>query len=183
MQEEYSKRERHGNRHPAAVPSGLYQTRDGAFVTLFAAPDHLFRRLASAMGRPELAADPRFEHAGARRKNADAIETEVEAWVNARTADEVLDVLVAAQVPAGRVNSIADVFADPHVQERENFVAVDDGRGGEIRMVNVIPKLSRTPGEVRHAGRPLGADNEEVYAELLALSPQQVADLRKRGVI
>ena len=176
-------RERHGNRHPAAVPSGLYETRDGVFVTLFAAPDHLFRRLAVAIGRSELAADPRFEHAGARRKNADAIETEVEAWVRGRTADEVLDVLVAARVPVGRVNSIADVFADPHVQQRENLVAVDDGRGGEIRMVNVIPKLSRTPGEVRHAGRPLGADNEAVYAELLGLSPERLADLRERGVI
>ncbi len=176
-------RERTGNRHPAAIPSGLYETADGVFVTLFAAPDHLFRRLAEAIGRPELASDPRFEHSGARRKNADALESEIESWMRERSADAVLDVLVAARVPAGRVNSIADVFDDPHVQARENLVAVDDGRGGEIRMVNVIPRLSRTPGQIRHAGRPLGADNEEVYAELLDLSAEQVADLRERGVI
>ena len=176
-------RERSGNRHPAAIPSGLYETADGVFVTLFAAPDHLFRRLALAIGRPELASDPRFEHAGARRKNADALESEIESWMRERTADTVLEVLVAARVPASRVNSIADVFDDPHVQARENLVAVDDGRGGEIRMVNVIPKLSRTPGEIRHADRPLGADNDEVYGELLDLSPEQVADLRERGVI
>ncbi len=176
-------RERTGNRHPAAIPSGLYETADGVFVTLFAAPDHLFRRLAEAIGRPELASDPRFEHAGARRKHADALESEIESWVRERTADAALEVLVAARVPAGRVNSIADVFDDPHVQARENLVSVDDGRGGEIRMVNVIPRLSRTPGQIRHAGRPLGADNEEVYQELLDLSPEQVADLRERGVI
>jgi crotonobetainyl-CoA:carnitine CoA-transferase CaiB-like acyl-CoA transferase len=176
-------RERTGNRHAAAVPSGLYETRDGAFVVLFAAPDHLFERLAGAIGRPELARDPRYANAGARRKHADHLEGEIAAWMAQRSADEAVERLLAARVPVSKVNSIADVFADPHVVERENLAPVPDGRGGSVRMVGVLPRLSRTPGSIRHAGRPLGADNEEVYAELLDLEPAALRGLRERGIV
>jgi crotonobetainyl-CoA:carnitine CoA-transferase CaiB-like acyl-CoA transferase len=176
-------RERSGNRHAAAVPSGLYESSDGEYVVLFAAPDHLFARLAAALERPELARDPRFESAVGRRKNADAIEAEIETWVAARPAAEALERLHAAQVPVSKVNSIADLFADPHISARENLVAVDDGDGNPVRMVGVLPKLSRTPGRIRHGGRKLGADNESVYGELLDLDPEQLRELRERGVI
>ena len=95
----------------------------------------------------------------------------------------MLAILLEAQVPASKVNSIADVFADPHVVERGNLPTVPDGRGGELRMVGVLPRLSRTPGSIRHAGRPLGADNEEVYGELLDLDPAELAELRGRGIL
>jgi crotonobetainyl-CoA:carnitine CoA-transferase CaiB-like acyl-CoA transferase len=176
-------RERTGNRHAAAVPSGLYETSDGAWVTLFAAPDHLFERLARAIGRPELARDPRYANAGARRKHADELEAEIGDWMAQRAASEILERLLAAQVPVSKVNSIADVFADPHVAARENLVPVPDGRGGEVRMVGVLPKLSRTPGRIRHAGPPLGADNEAVYSELLDLGAEELGALRERGII
>ena len=81
------------------------------------------------------------------------------------------------------VNSVADLMADPHVAARENIVTLPDGSGGEVSMVGVLPKLSRTPGRVRHAGRPLGADNEAVYGEWLGLSPDDVRALRERGLI
>jgi crotonobetainyl-CoA:carnitine CoA-transferase CaiB-like acyl-CoA transferase len=176
-------RERTGNRHPAAVPGGLYETSDGAWLVLFAAPDHLFRRLAQAMGRPELADDPRYRHAGGRRKHADELEAEVASWVARQPAEEALERLLEAKVPAGRVNSIADVFSDPQIAARENLVAVPDGRGDPLRMVGVIPKLSRTPGRIAHAGRPLGADNAAVYGELLGLSEASIQALRERGVV
>ncbi|MEE2702979.1 MAG: CoA transferase [Myxococcota bacterium] len=176
-------RERTGNRHAAAVPGGLYETRDGAWLVLFAAPDHLFRALAEALGQPELADDPRFSHAGVRRKNADAIEAIIADWAAERSADEALERLLEFRVAAGRVNSIAEVFADPQVAARENLVSVPDGAGGEIRMVGVLPKLSRTPGRIRHAGRPLGADNEEVFGELLGLDAAEVGALHARGVV
>ena len=76
-----------------------------------------------------------------------------------------------------------DLFTDPHIAARDNLVEVDDGDGEPVRMVGVLPKLSRTPGRIRHGGRPLGADNESVYQELLDLDPEQVRDLRERGVI
>jgi formyl-CoA transferase len=176
-------RERTGNRHAAAIPSGLYEASDGAWVTLFAAPDHLFERLARAIGRPDLARDPRYANAGARRKHADEIESEIGDWMAEHTASEILERLLAAQVPVSRVNSIADVFADPHVAARENLVPVADGEGGQVRMVGVLPKLSRTPGRIRHAGRPLGADNREVYRELLGLGAEELGALRERGII
>jgi formyl-CoA transferase len=176
-------RERTGNRHAAAIPSGLYEASDGAWVTLFAAPDHLFERLARAIGRPDLARDPRYANAGARRKHADELESEIGDWMAEHTASEILERLLAAQVPVSRVNSIADVFADPHVAARENLVPVADGEGGQVRMVGVLPKLSRTPGRIRHAGRPLGADNREVYRELLGLGAEELGALRERGII
>jgi crotonobetainyl-CoA:carnitine CoA-transferase CaiB-like acyl-CoA transferase len=176
-------RERTGNRHPAAVPSGLYETRDGAYVVLFAAPDHLFRRLATAMGAPGLADDERFVHAGARRKHAEELEAEIAAWIATHDAQEVLGRLLEQKVPASRVNSVADLFEDPHVAARENLLPVSDGSGGSIRMVNVIPRLSRTPGEIRHAGRSLGADNGAVYGKLLGIAAGELEGLRARGVI
>lgn len=176
-------RERSGNRHVAAVPSGLYETSDGKYITLFAAPDHIFRRLAQVMELPELSDDPRFVHAGVRRKNGEALEAEVASWVAGLSAESALERLLEAQVPASSVNSIADVFADPQVSARENLVEVPDGKGGQLRMVGVMPKLSRTPGRVRHAGRALGADNETVYPELLGLSPEDLRQLRLQGVI
>jgi crotonobetainyl-CoA:carnitine CoA-transferase CaiB-like acyl-CoA transferase len=176
-------RERTGNRHAAAVPSGLYETNDGAFVVLFAAPDHLFERLARAIGRPELPRDPRYANAGARRKHADDLESEIAEWMAERSAGEAVERLLEAQVPVSQVNSIADVFADPHVAARENLVPVPDGKGGRVRMVGVLPRLSRTPGRIRHGGRPLGADNEEVYGELLGLEPEEVRALRARGIV
>jgi formyl-CoA transferase len=175
-------RERAGNRHPAAVPSGLYTTRDDEHVVLFAAPDHLFARLARALELPELERDPRFSSATARRKNADELEAALAVRIAQLPLTELLERLNAARVPVSKVNSIADVFANPQVIARENLVPVPDGRGGEVRMVGVLPKLSETPGEIRHAGRPLGADNDAVYAEL-GLDPGQIAALRERGVI
>ena len=176
-------RERSGNRHPTAVPSDQYLTRDERWITLFAAADHLFQRLAQVIGRPELADDERYATATARRENADAVEAIVAAWIAERDADDVLGQLDAAQVAAGPVNSIADVFADPHIQARGNLAAVADGQGGTIRMAGVLPKFSDTPGQIRHAGRPLGADNLEVYGEWLGYSPEQVDAMSKRGVI
>ena len=111
-------------------------------MVLFAALDHLFVRLANAMDRPELARDPRFDSAVGRRKNADLLEAEIERWIAARPAAEVLERLHAAQVPVSKVNSIADLFADPHITARENLVAVDDADGNPVRMVGVLPKLA-----------------------------------------
>jgi formyl-CoA transferase len=176
-------RERTGNRHPAAVPGGVYQSADGRWISLFAAPDHIFRRLAAAMGRAELADDPRFAAADGRRVNAEQLETIVSDWVAGHSAAESLDMLLAGDVPSGPVNSIRDLFEDPHAAARENFVQVEDHWGEPLRMVGVIPKLSRTPGEIRHAGRPLGADNYEVYAGWLGLSGEEVDRLRESGIL
>lgn len=176
-------RERTGNAHPAAVPGGVYRTSDDKWISLFAAADHLFRRLAKAMGEPELADDPKFSSPDGRRVNAELLEHRIAAWAAGRTASKGLAALLSADVPSGPVNSIADLFADPHVAARENFVPVDDHEGQPLRMVGVIPKLSRTPGEIRHAGRPLGADNHSVYAEWLDLSADEVDALHAEGVL
>ena len=176
-------RERSGNRHPAAVPGGVYRSADDRWLSLFAAPDHIFQRLANAMGRPELAEDPRFAAAEGRRINGEELEGIVSDWVAQRTCDESLAVLLEEDVPSGPVNSIADLFEDPHVAARENFVEVRDHSGEPLRMVGVIPKLSRTPGEIRFSGRPLGADNHEVYGEWLGLSVAEIDALRDAGIL
>ena len=86
-------------------------------------------------------------------------------------------------MPSGPVNSIAELFEDPQVAARENLVAVPDAEGEPLRMVGVIPKLSRTPGRIQHAGRPLGADNDAVYREWLGISSEELLALRERGVV
>ena len=176
-------RERSGNRHPAAVPGGVYRTADDSWISLFAAPDHIFRRLTTAMGQPELAEDPRFVAADGRRINGEELESIVSDWAATLTRDKSLAVLLAEDVPSGPVNSIADLFSDPHVAARKNFVEVPDHSGAPLRMVGVIPKLSRTPGEIRFSGRPVGADNQAVYGEWLGLSSAEIAALREEGVL
>ena len=86
-------------------------------------------------------------------------------------------------MPCGPINSIADIFADPQFAARENLLTVEDERVGPLTVANVVPRLSATPGQVRHLGRALGADNAQVLAELLEIGEAELAELKKEGVV
>ena len=88
-----------------------------------------------------------------------------------------------AEVVAGPVLDISDIVRDPHYQARQNIVSVPDDDFGQVRMQGVVPRFLDTPGEVRHAGRALGADNREIYQGLLGVSPQEFDALTAQGVI
>jgi crotonobetainyl-CoA:carnitine CoA-transferase CaiB-like acyl-CoA transferase len=175
-------RERFGNRHPGVAPAGNYWSKDGAWVVINAVTDALWGRLARAMGRAELVADPRYARSADRVAHADELDELIAAWAGSLEAAEILRRLEAAQVPAERLYTVADIAMDPHYRAR-NIVEFDDPRVGPIAMVGVVPKLSKTPGEIRSLGPDKGEHNQEVYGRLLGLGPTELDALRREGVI
>jgi len=176
-------REREGNRLKNSAPLDNWETKDGKYVCIIAAGDGLFPRLARAMEREDLLADPRFATMATRAAHGDEINAVVAAWCRARTARDIQDVLERHEVPFGIAYSVADIFADPHVAAREDIVTVDDPVIGPLRMQGVYPRFSRTPGAIRSGAPRLGADNDEVYGELLGLTADEIGALARDGVI
>jgi crotonobetainyl-CoA:carnitine CoA-transferase CaiB-like acyl-CoA transferase len=174
---------RAGSRLPGNTPNSLYPTRDGRHIVITAASDSVFARLAEAMGRSELVDDPRFATAVARADNEDACDAAVAAWSGSLDLAELETILEAAKVPAARIYSVADIFADPHYRAREMLVDVDDAQLGPVTVTGIVPKLSTTPGAVRWAGRAIGADTGDVLARELELSQDEIARLARAGVV
>jgi formyl-CoA transferase len=176
-------REREGNRLRNSAPLDNWQTKDGQFVSIIAAGDGLFPRLARAMGCPELIEDARFRTLADRARHADEINGIVAAWCRERTAREIERILVAAQVPVCRAFSIRDIFADPHYAARGDIVEVDDPTIGPVKMQGVYPRLSRTPGAIRRGAPRLGEHNGEIYQGMLGIADDEMESLRQEGVI
>jgi crotonobetainyl-CoA:carnitine CoA-transferase CaiB-like acyl-CoA transferase len=147
-----------GSGIPYSVPRGTYRCRDGRWVAVSSSAESVARRLMELLGVGD---DPRFATFESRAEHRDELDAVVRAWVAARDHDEVIAAFEAAHAAVAPVYSIADVAADVHVRERESLVTVDG-----VTMPGLIARFSRTPGEIRSAGRPLGADTDEVLAEL-----------------
>jgi formyl-CoA transferase len=175
-------RERTGAILPNVAPSNVYQTSDG-MVLIAANQDTVFSRLAEAMGQPGLAADPRYSTHGARGAHQAELDALVEQWTRTLTTRAVLEAMDKFGVPAGLIYRAPDMLADPHFQAREAIVTVPHPDFGELRMQNVAPKLSETPGGVRSPSPSLGQHNDEVYLELLGLEPGRYEDLKSRRVV
>jgi succinyl-CoA---D-citramalate CoA-transferase len=177
-------RSRTGGRLPGIAPSNTYPTGDGGFVVIGANADNVFRRFVDVLGHPEWADDPRFNSHTARGKHEELLDDLIAEWTATLPTDEILRRLEEAGVPSGRIYSVADIASDPHYHAREMLLSVFDPRLDEdVRMQGVVPKLSDTPGLVRHPGPSLGQHNAEVYGKLLELSGERLADLQSRGVI
>jgi formyl-CoA transferase len=174
-----------GTRLDGIAPSNLYPTRDGTHVVIAANQDTVFARLCAAMGRPELARDPRFVDHFARGRNQDELDDLIGAWSARHDAAQLTDLLDAAGVVVGRVNTVAEVVADPHLRAREMIVEHFDPRiGRAVLGPGIVPRLCATPGRVRNAGPATpGADNDAVLRELLRLDDAAVERLRADGVI
>ncbi|MCB0925212.1 MAG: CoA transferase, partial [Mycobacterium sp.] len=163
----------------------IYRSADGSWVVIAANQDTVFGRLCQAMGRPELATDPRFVDHGARGRNQDEIDAIIGAWAAERQPADIIDTLSAAGVIAGPINTVADVVKDPQFLARGMLVEHHDDRSGRTVLgPGVVPVLSESPGGVRNAGpaRP-GEHNEEVYCGLLRLSAAELAALTEEGVL
>jgi crotonobetainyl-CoA:carnitine CoA-transferase CaiB-like acyl-CoA transferase len=145
--------------------------------------DSLFRRLAETMEQPALATDPRFAKALARNQNAEALDEIISAWTLQHPLATLEKKLTEAAVPATRIYTIADIFADPHYAARKSIVAAPDEAMGSVAMAGVVPRLSATPGGVRHAGRTIGQDTSAVLGEVLGYDDAKIADLTRAGVI
>ncbi|NVK40348.1 MAG: CoA transferase [Oceanospirillaceae bacterium] len=176
-------RERSGSILPGIAPSNAYPARDGRDVVIGANQDTVFRRLCEIMGQPELADDPAYASHRARGENQLALDERVAAWTRQHDADEIVAVLARAGVPSGLVYSAPEMLEDPHFRAREAITEVPDRQGRMLPMQNVFPKLSATPGQVRHVGPALSEHTEETLRDWLGLNPAELAELRACGVI
>jgi crotonobetainyl-CoA:carnitine CoA-transferase CaiB-like acyl-CoA transferase len=143
----------------------------------------VFERLVNAMGRPELAADPRYARMHARVEQRGEINSIVATWVGSHTRDDLMRICLDAEVPCGPINTIADIFADPHYQARENLLKVPDPELGEVVIPSIVPRLSLTPGKINHLGRHKGVDTESVLHDWLGLDSARIAELRDLEII
>lgn len=176
-------RERTGAVLPNIAPSNVYPTADDKLMLIAANQDNVFRRLAAAMGRPELAEDPAFATHTARGERQAELDEMVAAWTRTVNLADLEKILEDAGVPAGLIYTAPDMMADRHFQARETIVEVPHTVFGSLKMQNVAPRLSDTPGAVRHAGPDVGEHNDEVFSEVLGLSADTQADYRARGII
>jgi formyl-CoA transferase len=175
-------RERSGSKLTGIAPSNVYPTSDGRMVIIAANQDTLWRRLAQAMGRPELADDPRYVDHAARGTNQDELDDLIGRWSVTLTADDLLATLRANDVVCGDIFRAVDMLADPQFAARESIINVPYGRG-EFPMQNVTPRFGGTPTQVRWTGPTLGQHTDEVLMEKLGLSTETIAELRTAGVV
>ena len=175
-------RERTGAILPNVAPSNVYKTKDG-LVLLAANQDTVFGRLCEAMGVPEWAKDPRYVNHQARGSNQRELDARIEAWSSTLPTTEVLDLMDKFGVPAGLIYRAPEMLEDPHFKAREAIVTTHHPHFGELRMQNVAPKLSETPGGIRTAAPEMGQHNDEVYRGLLGLDDARLQALKSRKVI
>ncbi|MFM7626906.1 MAG: CaiB/BaiF CoA transferase family protein [Gammaproteobacteria bacterium] len=176
-------REREGSGSFVACPHGHFRTRDDRWVAIACTTDKMFERFAAAMGRPELAAPEVYGDQRKRlaaRATVDALVTE---WFASLDRSEVLARCLAEEVPAGKVNSIADIFEDEHFAARGNLERrVADGLG-EVVVPGVVPRMSATPGRIDALGPALGDATVAVLTDLLQLGAADIAALRAKRII
>jgi crotonobetainyl-CoA:carnitine CoA-transferase CaiB-like acyl-CoA transferase len=175
-------RERGSLQH-AGWPGGAFQTLDGRWVVFTAPAQHLFERLCTMLGQPELPHDPRFVSATERPKHIDVILGLATEWFAARPFEKAVEELRAHDIPHSPIMSMADIFADPHYRAREMIIDVPTEGLGSLPQPGVVPKLSLTPGRVTHAGPAMGRDTDEILSGLLDLPSDEIASLRAQGVI
>lgn len=177
-------RERTGNVLPKIVPSNVYPTRDSGYLVIGANQDKVFRRLAQLMGRPELAEDPRYASHTSRGEHQEELDALIASWTQGFDKNELWEMLNAAGVPAGPIYSIADIYEDPQFKARGMIRKLADPEIGEVEQPAIVPRLSKTPGVLRWVGRTRpGQDNDEIFGRMLGLSAEDVARLRKEGVV
>ncbi len=175
-------RPRTGSILPNVAPANAYPTADGEHL-ISGNQDTVFKRLAEAMGRPELADDERYATHNARGANQAELDDLIAEWSKGLTSAELEDLLNRHSVPNGKIYTAPDMLADAHFAARKAIVTVAHPQLGDFPMQNVVPKLSDTPGEVRWVGPELGEHTDEVLGDVLDLDEAARSALRDAGVI
>ena len=176
-------RRRSGSILPGIAPSNAYACKDGDYL-IGANQDTVFARLCEAMGQPDLARDPRFVDHVARGQNQGLLDAMIDEWTRGQTIEEVEALMIRHSIPAGRAYTPADMIDDPHFAAREAIVNVPHPRWEGLKMQNVFPRLSKSPGAIRSiAPQAVGQDSDEIYRTLLGLEAQQLDDYRQRAII
>ncbi|MFR9791731.1 CaiB/BaiF CoA transferase family protein [Streptomyces sp. MB22_4] len=174
--------ERTGNRSANNAPRNTYRTADGTWVAVSTSAQSVAERVMRLVGRPELIEEPWFATGAERAAHAEVLDEAVGSWIAARTRTEVLAAFEKAEAAVAPVQDVRDVFEDPQYQALDTVTTVPDPELGPLRLQNVLFRLSATPGAIRWAGRPHGADTDAVLAEL-GLAPSEIAALRAEGAL
>ena len=174
---------RMGNRMAEDSPRNAYRTSDGEYIAVSAGSQRTYSRLAEAIGDPAMRSDPRFATNEARCENADVLDAIVARWFAGLTLDEAMRHLESADVVAGPVYDAVRIFEDPQYAAREAIVSVPDADLGQMRMQGVVPKFSRTPGEIRHTGGAKGEADRAFFCDEIGLSDAEWETLVAEGVI
>jgi crotonobetainyl-CoA:carnitine CoA-transferase CaiB-like acyl-CoA transferase len=176
-------RERSGSFLPGIAPSNVYQCSDGDFM-IGANKDAIFKRLAAAMGRPELGTDERYATHLARGANQIELDALINEWTRKLTMEQVDELMIAHSVPAGRVYRAPDMLADPHFQARQSIVEVETERFGKLKMQSTFPILSASPSSIRSPAPSLvGQHNDDIYGGVLGMSEAEIEAARIAGAI
>jgi crotonobetainyl-CoA:carnitine CoA-transferase CaiB-like acyl-CoA transferase len=174
---------RTGSKLPGSTPNNLYLTADGHYIHVAAMADAVFRRLAQAIGAPELGTHPDYVTAAARLTNEVALNDLISTWCLQHALNHIEETLHRLDVPASRIYTLVDIFNDAHYQARDMLVSVDDDALGRVILPGVVPALSDTPGEIRHAGRQPGNDSRAVLSSWLGMAHAQIDALIADGVV
>lgn len=175
-------REPSGSSLPGIVPSNAYRCRDGKHVLIAGNADSIFKRLMQAMGREDLAADPRLENNIGRVAHQEMIDQAIDAWCQQHSLEEVLERLNEAEVPVGKIYDVEDIVNDPHYQARDMLLEETLADGSTLLVPGIVPKLSKTPGALQQPAPTLGEHTGEVLGAL-GISPGQLEQLKKDQVI
>ncbi len=174
--------QRRGNRSVNNAPRNTYRTRDGKWVAISTSAQSVAERVLRLVGHPEVIAEPWFRSGAERAEHAEELDAHVGGWIAERDRDEVIRAFEEAEAAVAPIYDVRDIFADPQYRALGSLVDVPDPELGSVKMQNVLFRLSETPGAVRWAGRPLGADTAEVLGEL-GIEEGALARLVAEGVI
>jgi formyl-CoA transferase len=173
-----------GTKLKGIAPSNIFKSKDDKWMVIAANQDNVFKRLAAAMGAPEMATDARYATHNARGEHQDELDGIIAEWALARDAKEIDQVLNDAGVICGPVYTIADIFEDPQYRAREMLIEQIDPEFGAFTAPGIIPKFSETPGSVRWSATwEEGSHNRDVYGGLLGLSDDDLVELKEAGVL
>ncbi len=175
-------REAAGSALPGIAPTNAYRCADGGWAIVAGNGDSIFRRLMACIGRPDLAADPALASNAGRVAQVQMLDAAIGEWTARHPVAAVLAALEAAEVPAGRIYTIADIAADPHYAARGMLQQVRMDDGSALAVPGFVPKLSATPASHRRNAPALGADTDAVLREI-GLDAGQIAALRERGIV
>jgi formyl-CoA transferase len=176
-------RERQGSILPNVAPSNVYPTKEGLDFLIAANQDTVFKRFAEAMGRPELAEDERYATHAARGANQEELDALVAEWTQGMPIDELNALMDEYGIPAGKIYRAPEMLEDMHFKARQAIVEVMHPKFGKLKMQNVAPKLSETPGSIRSPAPELGQHNEAVFKGVLGLSDSRYQELQDQGII
>ncbi|WP_152656672.1 CaiB/BaiF CoA-transferase family protein [Oceanobacillus sp. CFH 90083] len=176
-------RERTGSTLPGVAPSNSYICADGSYVIIGGNGDRIFQRLMTAIGKEDMANDPKYATNQDRVNNVEYIDDVIGAWTKQHPIEEVQRILDEASVPVSPIYSIKDIINDVHYNARDMIQEIELNDGKKIKTPGIVPKLSETPGTIETNGPALGEHNEEIYKEFLNFSYEDFKRLKEGGII